>query len=653
MSNDIETLSESMNSPLDSKARGFTIKKRLWLSMILMIAVAATSSMCGYWFSRRSANATKQLINVDFAEGSEAKDALNGMLQARRSEKDFLLRSDLKYVQKVDDAVKAVESNLESLSNNSPSEERRQVALKALEDTKKYSQFFHQVVSLKTERGLTPEVGLRGKLRDAVHEVEGNLKTMNEKDLEVLMLMCRRHEKDYLARGDGKYITSINDRIEEFHKALASKNLNAELVKKWDRLWTVYQDGITGIYKIDQKIASTTELFRTATHDVEADLDTIAQGSAASLQTEEKGFQATIQTAKTLLLVILGIAVLVGIFIAFTATRSILKPINEIVERVKDIADGKGDLTRRLDDSRKDEIGILSGWINTFIGQIQKIMVDVNAASQSVSSASAEIAASSEQLANGADEQTAQITQVSAAMEEMSSSIIEVARKSGEAATQSGQAGRDAGDGGEIVQKTVREIDAISQKVSETAQSVGSLGEKSDEIGQIIDVIKDIADQTNLLALNAAIEAARAGEHGRGFAVVAGEVRTLAERTMKATEEIGQSISEIQDETRKAVDRMESARDQVSKGVELANEAGHSLKLIVNGSTKVSSEINDIAAATEEQSATAEEISQTIESVAAIVRQSSEGASQAASAAAQLAGNAEELQQMVSRFKVS
>jgi len=344
------------------------------------------------------------------------------------------------------------------------------------------------------------------------------------------------------------------------------------------------------------------------------------------------------------------IAAAIGSFI-FLIRILVTRPIQEIVGVTERLADG--DLTAKLNDSGTDELGRLAKSTNKMTDSLANLIQEVQQNGQQVSAAAAEIAANSDEMASGIDEQTAQITQISAAVEEMSASVIEVARKSGEVSNLSRESGEQADQGGEIVRNTVNEIDAIAQQVNETAQAVAALGEKSQEIGQIINVINDIADQTNLLALNAAIEAARAGEHGRGFAVVADEVRQLAERTTKATEEVGKSIREIQEETQLAVKRMEQGREQVTKGVDLANQAGAALDEIVTGATKVSTEISDIAAAAEEQSATSEEISRTVEQVSTVSRQNAEGASQAASAATQLSANAEELQHLISKFKLS
>ena len=213
--------------------------------------------------------------------------------------------------------------------------------------------------------------------------------------------------------------------------------------------------------------------------------------------------------------------------------------------------------------------------------------------------------------------------------------------------------GRTAEEGGGVVEQTVTGMNAISEAVSASADSVRELGARGEQIGQVIEVINDIADQTNLLALNAAIEAARAGEHGKGFAVVADEVRKLADRTTKATDEVAQSITAIQNETAAAVSKMESGTDEVQRGVEKAREAGSSLGEIVQGARDVASLIQSIAAAAEEQSTASEQVSRNVESITAVTGQTSEGARQSAAASTQLSGKAEQLQQLVGRFTLS
>ncbi len=341
-----------------------------------------------------------------------------------------------------------------------------------------------------------------------------------------------------------------------------------------------------------------------------------------------------------------------GVFAFVFVLRMIFgRPVKALIERLKDIAQGEGDLTQRIPVNSGDEVGQLGKWFNIFVAKIHDLIVEVSGVTREVASAATEIAASAEEMAQGMNEQTSQMTQISSAVEQMSASVVEVARKSGEAANHAQASGDVARSGGDVVTQTITGMQAIDEAVSASAASVSELGRRGEQIGAIIEVINDIADQTNLLALNAAIEAARAGEAGRGFAVVADEVRKLADRTTKATEEIAQSIQAIQGETGQAVQRMNTGTEQVKQGVDLAMKAGDSLRQIVDSTGQVATMIQSIAAAAEQQSAAAEQVSRNIEQISAVAEQSSEATQQSASAASQLSTKAEQLQAMVNRFK--
>lgn len=358
---------------------------------------------------------------------------------------------------------------------------------------------------------------------------------------------------------------------------------------------------------------------------------------------------AALMKAQWVLLAFGSFACLIlGVFI----TRTITRPLNATVAMLKDIAEGEGDLTKRLDVSSTDEIGELAKWFNAFVERVHGVISEVSSTSNEVASAATEVAASAEQMEAGLINQQEQTTQVSAAIEEMAATVVEVSAKSSEAASAAEQSGNEALQGGQVVAETVDEMGGISEQVNIAATAVSELGKKGEQIGEIISVINDIADQTNLLALNAAIEAARAGEHGRGFAVVADEVRKLAERTTTATEEVGKSIREIQHETGTAVTQIQAGTERVSKGVELANSAGDALSTIVDSSKNVQSMVQSIAAASEEQSAATSQIARSIEQIDAVTRESLEGARQAAQAAGQLSSQAEGLQAIVAQFKI-
>lgn len=312
-----------------------------------------------------------------------------------------------------------------------------------------------------------------------------------------------------------------------------------------------------------------------------------------------------------------------------------------------------GNLTVKMNGEYSGDYKILKDSINTVAGSLNNALYEVTQAIQATSSASNQISASSEEMAAGAQEQSTQTTEVASAIEEMTQTIFETNRNTTTAANSSKRAGEIAADGGKIINETVEGMNRIAEVVSNAAVTVEKLGKSSDQIGEIVQVIDDIADQTNLLALNAAIEAARAGEQGRGFAVVADEVRKLAERTTKATKEIADMIKKIQKDTYGAVESIKKGTMEAEKGKELAKKSGESLSEIINSTNIVIDIVNQVAAASEQQSGAAEQISKSVEGISSVTQQSAAGVQQIARASEDLNRMTVNLQELISKFKIS
>ncbi|MBI5893179.1 MAG: methyl-accepting chemotaxis protein [Deltaproteobacteria bacterium] len=339
-----------------------------------------------------------------------------------------------------------------------------------------------------------------------------------------------------------------------------------------------------------------------------------------------------------------------GIIVIYNLSKNIITRLKILTDEAELIANG--DFTNITSVSGKDEIGKLAQSINSIVENISGIISSIKEDERHLKASSEEMLATAKNIAAGTMEQAQKADQVSTASEEMSATVTEVARDASNAAEAAVIANDSAQNGGEVVLKTIEGMNAVAKMVKESSIVIRELGSRSNEIGRIIKVIDDIADQTNLLALNAAIEAARAGEQGRGFAVVADEVRKLAERTTKATKEIGEMIKEIQGETHKAVLSMDAGTKEVEAEVQLATDAGNSLKDIISQVDKVTGIIQHIATATEEQSKASEEISRDIETVAEVAKEMANGAGRIVDVAGKLKTIEADIDALIANFKI-
>jgi methyl-accepting chemotaxis protein len=293
------------------------------------------------------------------------------------------------------------------------------------------------------------------------------------------------------------------------------------------------------------------------------------------------------------------------------------------------------------------------GSLKAMAERFESILAQIGTTSAALVRASGELSRSSEEIAQNAESAAAESTGMATAGQQMADTSRDISCNCQLAAENSQNTSTIAENGVEVVGKTITVMETIAVRVKGLANTVGLLGERSDQIGEIIGTIEDIADQTNLLALNAAIEAARAGEQGRGFAVVADEVRALAERTTKATREIGEMIKAIQQETKGVVSAMEQGVCEVESGTEEATKSSAALQEILEQVNAVSMQVTQIASAAEEQTATTAMISGNIQQITDLVQRTAQESHQCADQAAELSRCAGDLETIVQQFKTA
>lgn len=385
---------------------------------------------------------------------------------------------------------------------------------------------------------------------------------------------------------------------------------------------------------------------RAAKESLDALADYQARQAKAEYEEELRAFRADL----ILFAVVMTSALLGGAMYAWRLTRGITVPIGQAVASAEAIADG--DLTHPVPQGGRDETGRL---LAAFARMQDGLRVMVGASQRNaneLAQAAQELTAAARQTAAATDSQSEAASGMAAAVEEMSVSIDQVRDHASAARGVAAAAGESSRAGGQVVHSTADEMRQVAAAVNDSAGSIRELENYSKEISDIVNVIREVAEQTNLLALNAAIEAARAGEQGRGFAVVADEVRKLAERTASSTHSIAAVIEKVQVGARHAAQEMDNGVARVGAGVKLALQAGSSITDIQASAGRVTSAVDDIGGALDEQAVAAQEIARGVERIAGMAEENSISARQTSSAADRLHALAGELERSVARFRV-
>ena len=377
--------------------------------------------------------------------------------------------------------------------------------------------------------------------------------------------------------------------------------------------------------------------FKAAFEDLEGAMEKVSDLIETSVrESNEREVAAARQATQAIVLVgLLLIALMLGA--ATLINRSITRPLHAVVAGLKDMAEGEGDLTRRVHIDSKDELGELAHWFNTFVARVQSTVAAIGRTSHGLATSSEEMMAVSRQMSGTAGDASTGANMVSAAAEQVSTSVRSVATATEEMSTSVREIAENAANAAKVANQAVVVADT-------TNATIVKLGQSSAEIGQVLKVITSIAEQTNLLALNATIEAARAGEAGKGFAVVANEVKQLATQTARATEDIRERIGAIQDNSQAAV----AAMGQIASIIGQIDDFANTIASAVEEQSATTSQITHTV---KEGHQGTSEIARSITGVAEAAQHTSEGAMQTQRSAEELAKLASDLRHLVSRFR--
>ncbi|NMT65356.1 HAMP domain-containing methyl-accepting chemotaxis protein [Marinobacter orientalis] len=562
-----------------------------------------------------------------------------GLTEARVEEKNFLLTGEANAVAKTraqGDRVLELTNDIRPLlANNEDIDTLGSIQA----DVKQYQRLMGKV-----EENISDREEAANRLETSARILGSSLKAHSSLFFASAMFEdMRRSERKFLIENDEASVKAFLDDAKRIQAPLKSASITADEKARINEALDTYVENFQAVVTLtgsEQRLSD--EMVSTAKS---------AITSADRLRTRQSDKMATDgEQASALIFGTTGIAVVLGLLMAYLITRAIVSPIRQAVDAASEVA--SGNLTVDIKATGTNEIGRLMAALATMVTNLRELVRSIDSGASNIATSAEELSTVTHQTSDGINRQKQETDQVATAMNEMTATVAEIAKNAEQALEVATDAANQATDGEREVRETVDQVNRLAREVSQSMETIEGLQKETANIGTVLDVIKSVADQTNLLALNAAIEAARAGEQGRGFAVVADEVRSLAQRTQTSAQEIETLVTTLQNSAGNSVSAMGSSTTMASNTLERATATGKTIERIARAVEDSKQYNNQIATAAEQQTSVAEEISQNITRIRDVTDQSAASSNQTATSSNELARLGSELQDLVSRFRL-